>query len=163
MDLWNLIQWPAMAATLGSTWLVGSTIKARRMFGFYTFLVSNALWIVWGWQDGAWALVAGLAAFRLRILLAAAIAAGMVVAYFMVSFALFDLGLLTNMLYPPLAPPLSFASQSMVSGMPRTFIGVRSPAFTVIAGMVPSFEWKRRHTLLRPHLHRYASDFVTCS
>jgi hypothetical protein len=69
MDLWNLIQWPAMAATLGSTWLVGSTIKARRMFGFYTFLVSNALWIVWGWHDGAWALVAlqvGLAGLNIR-------------------------------------------------------------------------------------------------
>ena len=69
MDLWDLVQWPAMAATLASTWLVGSTNKGRRMFGFYTFLVSNALWITWGWHDGAWALVAlqvGLAALNIR-------------------------------------------------------------------------------------------------
>ena len=69
MDVWNLVQWPAMATTLASTWLVGSTHKGRRMVGFYTFLASNALWIVWGWHDGAWALVAlqvGLAALNVR-------------------------------------------------------------------------------------------------
>ena len=69
MDLWNLLQWPAMAATLVSTWLVGSTHKGRRMAGFYTFLVSNVLWVLWGWHDGAWALVAlqaGLAALNVR-------------------------------------------------------------------------------------------------
>jgi hypothetical protein len=69
MDLWDLVQWPAMAATLASTWLVGSTSKGRRMFGFYTFLASNALWITWGWHDHAWALVAlqvGLAALNIR-------------------------------------------------------------------------------------------------
>jgi len=42
-DPWNLVQWPAMAATLGSTWLVGSTNKGRRLAGFYTFLLSNVL------------------------------------------------------------------------------------------------------------------------
>ena len=57
MDWWNLVQWPAMAATLASTWLVGSTSKGRRLTGFYTFLVSNVLWIVWGWHDGAYALI----------------------------------------------------------------------------------------------------------
>ncbi|HSC97528.1 MAG TPA: hypothetical protein VLI21_01390 [Casimicrobiaceae bacterium] len=69
MDWWNLVQWPAMAATLASTWLVGSTSKGRRLTGFYTFLVSNALWIVWGWHVSAWALVAlqvGLAALNIR-------------------------------------------------------------------------------------------------
>jgi len=69
MDLWNLLQWPAMVATLGSTWLVGSTHKGRRMAGFCTFLFSNVLWVLWGWHDGAWALVAlqaGLAALNLR-------------------------------------------------------------------------------------------------
>jgi hypothetical protein len=69
MDAWNLVQWPAMLATLASTWLVGSTNKGRRMVGFHTFLVSNVLWIVWGWHDGAWALVAlqvGLAALNVR-------------------------------------------------------------------------------------------------
>jgi len=69
MDWWNLVQWPAMAATLASTWLVGSTSKGRRLTGFYTFLVSNLLWIVWGWHVNAWALVAlqvGLAALNIR-------------------------------------------------------------------------------------------------
>ena len=69
MDLWNLVQWPAMVATLASTWLVGSTSKGRRLTGFYTFLVSNVLWIVWGWHASAWALVAlqvGLAALNIR-------------------------------------------------------------------------------------------------
>jgi hypothetical protein len=69
MDWWNLVQWPAMAATLASTWLVGSTSKGRRLTGFYTFLVSNVLWIVWGWHVSAWALVAlqvGLAALNIR-------------------------------------------------------------------------------------------------
>ena len=69
MDIWNLLQWPAMLATLGSTWLVGSTQKTRRMVGFYTFLVSNVLWIAWGWHDNAWALVAlqvGLAGLNVR-------------------------------------------------------------------------------------------------
>jgi hypothetical protein len=69
MDLWDLVQWPAMAATLASTWLVGSTSKGRRLSGFYMFLVSNVLWIAWGWHDNAWALVAlqvGLAALNIR-------------------------------------------------------------------------------------------------
>ncbi len=69
MDLWNLVQWPAMAATLASTWLVGSTQRGRRLIGFYAFLVSNALWILWGWHDSAWALVAlqiGLAFLNIR-------------------------------------------------------------------------------------------------
>ena len=69
MDAWDLVQWPAMIATLGSTWLVGSTRKSLRVSGFATFLVSNALWIIWGWHDHAYALVAlqiGLAALNLR-------------------------------------------------------------------------------------------------
>jgi hypothetical protein len=69
MELWDLLQWPAMVATLASTWLVGSARKSLRMVGFYTFLVSNALWVAWGWHDQAWALVAlqaGLAALNVR-------------------------------------------------------------------------------------------------
>lgn len=69
MDIWNLVQWPAMVATLSSTWLVGSMRKSRRVIGFSTFLASNVLWVVWGWHDGAWALVAlqiGLAALNIR-------------------------------------------------------------------------------------------------
>lgn len=69
MDAWGLVQWPAMVATLGSTWLVGSKRKPLRMAGFATFLVSNALWIIWGWHDHAYALVAlqmALAALNVR-------------------------------------------------------------------------------------------------
>jgi hypothetical protein len=31
--------------------------KHRREIGFWCFLLSNALWIVWGWHDGAYALI----------------------------------------------------------------------------------------------------------
>src|SRR5689334_18706531 len=58
MDYINLVQWPAMAATVTAAWLVASQSKRRRNVGFWVFLVSNALWIVWGWHDGAHALIA---------------------------------------------------------------------------------------------------------
>jgi hypothetical protein len=69
VDFWDLLQWPAMVVTLLSTWLVGSTRKSLRMIGFYAFLLSNALWIAWGWHAGAWALVVlqiGLAVLNVR-------------------------------------------------------------------------------------------------
>jgi hypothetical protein len=65
----DLLQWPAMAATLLAAWLVGSQRKGRRELGFWVFIASNVLWIAWGWHDGAWALVAlqvGLFALTLR-------------------------------------------------------------------------------------------------
>jgi hypothetical protein len=65
----DLVQWPAMVATLASTWLVGSTRRSLRTTGFYTFLASNVLWVVWGWHDHAYALIAlqvGLAALNVR-------------------------------------------------------------------------------------------------
>ena len=57
MDWIDLLQWPAMAITIVATWLVGSSQPQRRMWGFGLFLVSNALWVAWGWHDAAWALV----------------------------------------------------------------------------------------------------------
>jgi len=57
-DLLSLIQWPAFAASLAAAWLVASTRKARRNWGFWIFLVSNALWVVWGLHTDAWALIA---------------------------------------------------------------------------------------------------------
>jgi hypothetical protein len=69
MEWAGLIQWPAMVATLAAAWLVASTHKRRRMIGFWVFLASNVLWIVWGWHDDAWALIAlqvGLAALNIR-------------------------------------------------------------------------------------------------
>ena len=69
MDYINLVQWPAMAATVTAAWLVASQSKRRRNVGFWVFLLSNALWIGWGWQAKAWALIAlqvGLALLNLR-------------------------------------------------------------------------------------------------
>jgi hypothetical protein len=69
MSAWDLVQWPAMVTTLASTWLVGSTRKSLRVMAFCTFLVSNVLWIAWGWHDHAYALVAlqvGLAVLNVR-------------------------------------------------------------------------------------------------
>lgn len=63
------MEWPAMAASLLAAWLVASKSARRRMAGFWVFLVSNALWIAWGWQDQAWALIvlnACLAAMNVR-------------------------------------------------------------------------------------------------
>ena len=57
-DLLDAIQWPAMLLTLIAAWLVGSQRKHRRNLGFWCFIGSNVLWIVWGWHDGAYALIA---------------------------------------------------------------------------------------------------------
>ena len=57
MDWLDLVQWPAMAVTVLAAWLVASTDKRRREIGFWAFLASNALWIVWGWHSRAWALL----------------------------------------------------------------------------------------------------------
>jgi len=54
----NALQWPAMAATLIAAWLVASQTRVRRNWGFWCFIASNALWIVWGWHDQAYALIA---------------------------------------------------------------------------------------------------------
>ncbi|HVF64608.1 MAG TPA: hypothetical protein VNE58_11500 [Casimicrobiaceae bacterium] len=51
------LQWPAMVVTIVSAWLTASSQEKRREWGFRVFLVSNVLWIAWGWHDGAWALV----------------------------------------------------------------------------------------------------------
>lgn len=47
-----------MAVTVASTAMVGSTGERWRRFGFWFFLVSNALWVVWGWGASAYALIA---------------------------------------------------------------------------------------------------------
>jgi hypothetical protein len=51
------LQWPAMVVTIAASWLVASKRERRRLAGFWTFLVSNLLWVGWGWQAGAYALV----------------------------------------------------------------------------------------------------------
>jgi hypothetical protein len=57
LDLLDAVQWPAMAVTLAAAWLVASRSVAKRNWGFWCFVASNALWIAWGWHVGAWALV----------------------------------------------------------------------------------------------------------
>ena len=51
------LQWPAMAASLLAAWLVALRTATRRFAGFWVFLFSNVLWVCWGGQDGAWALI----------------------------------------------------------------------------------------------------------
>ena len=62
MDYLDLLQWPAMAATVAGAWLVASRSARRRVIGFWVFLGSNVLWVAWGFHDHAWALV-GLQVF----------------------------------------------------------------------------------------------------
>jgi len=57
MDWVDAIQWPAMLVTVVAAWLVASQKKFKRNWGFWLFLASNVLWIVWGWHDGAYALI----------------------------------------------------------------------------------------------------------
>ncbi|HYN55003.1 MAG TPA: hypothetical protein VES38_09885 [Methylotenera sp.] len=53
----NAVQWPAMLTTLLSAWLVASQSKYKRSIGFYCFIASNFLWVIWGWHTNAYALV----------------------------------------------------------------------------------------------------------
>ena len=57
MNRLDLIQWPAMLITVIAAWLVASQRKFKRNWGFWLFLISNLLWIVWGLDDGAYALI----------------------------------------------------------------------------------------------------------
>lgn len=52
------IQWPAFAASVIAAWLVASNTKGRRNFGFWVFLGSNVLWVIWGIHTNALALIA---------------------------------------------------------------------------------------------------------
>jgi len=54
----DLVQWPAMVASVVAAWLVASQSDRRRSWGFWIFLASNVLWIAWGWHARAWALIA---------------------------------------------------------------------------------------------------------
>ena len=64
-----LVQWPAMLVTVAASWLVGSSHKGKRNAGFWLFLLSNALWVLWGLHDHAYALITlqiALAAINIR-------------------------------------------------------------------------------------------------
>ena len=65
----DAVQWPAMAVTLLAAWLVASQSKRRREWGFWCFIASNALWVVWAVHARAYALIAlqaGLFVLNLR-------------------------------------------------------------------------------------------------
>ncbi|MDX6406235.1 MAG: hypothetical protein QOH70_3690 [Blastocatellia bacterium] len=57
MNWINLLQWPAMLVTVAAAWLVASQRKFKRNWGFWLFLLSNVLWVIWGLHDGAYALI----------------------------------------------------------------------------------------------------------
>jgi hypothetical protein len=56
-DWISWLQWPAMVVTVVAAWFTGSTSEWRRKWGFWIFLVSNALWVVWAYDARAWALI----------------------------------------------------------------------------------------------------------
>jgi hypothetical protein len=65
----DALQWPAMLVTLAGAWLVASKSRRRRLAGFWVFLASNVLWVIWAVQARAWALLAlqiGLAFMNIR-------------------------------------------------------------------------------------------------
>jgi hypothetical protein len=69
LNIWDLLQWPAMLCTVGAAWLVASQNQRKRSWGFWVYLASNLLWVAWGIHDKAWALVAlqfALAAMNVR-------------------------------------------------------------------------------------------------
>ncbi len=58
-----------MLVTVIAAWHVASNSKGRRNFGFWMFLTSNALWVIWGLSAHAYALIAlqvCLAAMNIR-------------------------------------------------------------------------------------------------
>ncbi|MFC3107630.1 hypothetical protein ACFQAT_01045 [Undibacterium arcticum] len=57
MDYLHQLQWPAMIVTVVAAWLIASQAKRKRKIGFWCFLLSNGIWVVWGWHDRAYALV----------------------------------------------------------------------------------------------------------
>jgi hypothetical protein len=57
MELLDLIQWPAMVVTVLAAWLVAAQSKRKREAGFWVFLLSNLLWVVWGAHAHAYALI----------------------------------------------------------------------------------------------------------
>lgn len=57
MDVLHQLQWPAMIVTVIAAWLIASQSKHKRKAGFWCFLASNLLWVIWAWHDGAYALL----------------------------------------------------------------------------------------------------------
>ena len=46
-----------MIVTVLAAWFVASQSKRKRNWGFWFFIASNVLWVVWGWAASAYALI----------------------------------------------------------------------------------------------------------
>jgi hypothetical protein len=57
MDYFFLLQWPAMVVNILAVWLLTSQSKGKRHWGFLLSLVSNVLWVTWGWHAQAFAVI----------------------------------------------------------------------------------------------------------
>jgi hypothetical protein len=57
MQYLDWVQWPAMVVTVVAAWFVASRSPSRRKLGFWLFLVSNVLWVIWGVHARAYALI----------------------------------------------------------------------------------------------------------
>ena len=57
MNALDLTQKPTMIVTVIAAWFVASSRKERRQSGFWLFLLSNVLWVVWGVHARAYALI----------------------------------------------------------------------------------------------------------
>jgi len=57
MNWLDLVQWPAMAVSVISAWMVASQRTWKRNEGFWLFLLSNILWLIWGLHDRAYAFI----------------------------------------------------------------------------------------------------------
>ena len=58
-----------MVVTVAAAWMVASTGRTRRNVGFWLFLLSNLLWVTWGFIASAYALIVlqvALAAMNIR-------------------------------------------------------------------------------------------------
>ena len=53
----DLVQWPAMAITVLAAWFIASQRPKRRVLGFWCFILSNILWVIWGMHADAYALI----------------------------------------------------------------------------------------------------------
>jgi len=53
----DLLQWPAMLVTVVAAYFVASNHPQRRKTGFWLYLLSNLLWVIWGTHSKAYALI----------------------------------------------------------------------------------------------------------
>lgn len=57
LNRFDWLQWLAMLITVAASWFTASSREDRRRIGFWTFLLSNAVWAWWALQHDAPALL----------------------------------------------------------------------------------------------------------